>query len=88
MTNKKRKVLTTITKWSSIALAMTTLVLMVAYSTAGQKELQAEPKKEPVHVVQAGEKELPNTGAVTSVVMYALGVLGLSGAVYTKRRTK
>ena len=41
MTNKKRKVLTTITKWSSIALALTTLVLMVAYSTAGQKELQA-----------------------------------------------
>lgn len=40
MTNNKRKVLTTITKWSSIALALTTLVLMVAYSTAGQKELQ------------------------------------------------
>ena len=40
MTNKKRKVLTTLTKWSSIALALTTLVLMVAYSTAGQKELQ------------------------------------------------
>lgn len=41
MTNNKRKVLATITKWSSIALALTTLVLMVAYSTAGQKELQA-----------------------------------------------
>ncbi len=40
MTNKKRKALTTLTKWSSIALALTTLVLMVAYSTAGQKELQ------------------------------------------------
>lgn len=40
MTNKKRKVLATITKWSSIVLALTTLVLMVAYSTAGQKELQ------------------------------------------------
>ena len=40
MTNNKRKVLATITKWSSIALALTTLVLMVAYSTAGQKELQ------------------------------------------------
>ena len=41
MTNNKRKVLATITKWSSIVLALTTLVLMVAYSTAGQKELQA-----------------------------------------------
>lgn len=40
MTNNKRKVLATITKWSSIALALTTLVLMVAYSTAGQNELQ------------------------------------------------
>lgn len=40
MTNNKRKVLATITKWSSITLALTTLVLMVAYSTAGQKELQ------------------------------------------------
>lgn len=40
MTNNKRKVLTTITKWSSIVLALTTLVIMVAYSTAGQKELQ------------------------------------------------
>lgn len=40
MINNKRKVLATITKWSSIALALTTLVLMVAYSTAGQKELQ------------------------------------------------
>lgn len=40
MTNNKRKVLATITKWSSIALALTTLVLMVTYSTAGQKELQ------------------------------------------------
>lgn len=37
----KTKVLTIITKWSSISLAMMTLILMVVYSTAGQKELQA-----------------------------------------------
>lgn len=39
--DNKTKVLTVITKWSSISLAMMTLILMVVYSTAGQKELQA-----------------------------------------------
>ena len=39
--DNKTKVLTIITKWSSISLAMMTLVLMVVYSTVGQKELQA-----------------------------------------------
>lgn len=39
--DNKTKVLTIITKWSSISLAMITLILMVVYSTAGQKELQA-----------------------------------------------
>lgn len=38
--DNKTKVLTIITKWSSIVLALTTLMLMVTYSTAGQKELQ------------------------------------------------
>ena len=41
MENSKTKALTIITKWSAIALALMTLVLMVGYSTAGQKELQA-----------------------------------------------
>ena len=45
------------------------------------------PQKETVHVVEAGERELPHTGTAASLALTALGALGLAGAVYMKRRT-